>query len=266
ALSMLRLGVRVTLLDAWGPGNARASSGGETRLIRAIYGSDLIYTQMASRALDLWRENEKRWGRQLYHRTGLVWVSTGDDHGYERASIEHLRQCRIPHEVITSAEAGARFPQINFEGARSVIYENEAGYLSARVACHMVLASFIAEGGEYRQVHAKPGRISGKKLDGLELSDGTIARADKYVFACGPWMGRMFPEQIGDLVFPTRQEVFFFGTAAGDQRFNEGQMPAWVDHGSGFMYGMPGNLGSGFKVADDARGRQFDPTDGDRVP
>src|SRR5262249_36025005 len=103
-------------------------------------------------------------------------------------------------------------------------------------------------------------------LDGLELSDGTIARADKYVFACGPWMGRMFPEQIGDLVFPTRQEVFFFGTAAGDQRFNEGQMPAWVDHGSGFMYGMPGNLGRGFKVADDARGRQFDPTDGDRVP
>jgi len=42
-------------------------------------------------------------------------------------------------------------------------------------------------------------------------------------------------------------------------------MPAWVEHGPGFNYGMPGNLGRGFKVADDARGPRFDPTSGERV-
>jgi len=75
----------------------------------------------------------------------------------------------------------------------------------------------------------------------------------------------MFPEHIGDLVSPTKQEVFFFGTQAGGREFDEGHMPAWVEHGSGFNYGMPGNLGRGFKVADDARGPRFDPTSGDRV-
>ena len=262
---MLRMGARVTLVDAWGPGNARASSGGETRLIRAIYGQDLIYTRLAARALELWKENESRWGRQLYHRTGLVWLSAGDDDRYERASIDNLRACGVAYEVMTSSGASARFPQINFDGVRSVIYESNAGYLSARVACHTVLAAFIAEGGEYRQSFAEPARRS-SNIDALRLSDGKDVKADQYVFACGPWTGQVFPDEIGDLVFPTRQEVFFFGTTAGDQGFNEGQMPAWVDHGPGFMYGMPGNLGRGFKVANDARGSRFDPTAGDRMP
>jgi glycine/D-amino acid oxidase-like deaminating enzyme len=56
ALMLLRKGARVTLLDAWGPGNPRASSHGETRVIRAMYGGDRAMTAMAARALTLWGE------------------------------------------------------------------------------------------------------------------------------------------------------------------------------------------------------------------
>ena len=48
---LLQAGHQVTLLDAWGPGNSRASSGGESRLIRAAYGKDAIYTRMARDSL-----------------------------------------------------------------------------------------------------------------------------------------------------------------------------------------------------------------------
>ena len=54
ALHLLRRGARVTLLDGWGPGNSRSSSGGETRIIRGTYGPNGIYTKMAARALQLW--------------------------------------------------------------------------------------------------------------------------------------------------------------------------------------------------------------------
>src|SRR5262245_45968214 len=67
ALSLLRKGASVTLIDAWGPGNSRASSGGETRIIRATYGPKQQYVQMAVRALELWKENEKRWNQRLFH-------------------------------------------------------------------------------------------------------------------------------------------------------------------------------------------------------
>src|SRR5499425_2288594 len=70
ALQLLKKGAKVTLLDAWGPGNSRASSGGETRIIRATYGPGRIYTQMALRALKMWHEYEQQWKLQLFFRTG----------------------------------------------------------------------------------------------------------------------------------------------------------------------------------------------------
>src|SRR5437868_2835200 len=43
ALHLLRKGYKVTLIDQFGPGNNQSSSGGETRIIRALYGNRQIY-------------------------------------------------------------------------------------------------------------------------------------------------------------------------------------------------------------------------------
>ena len=149
ALHLLRQGAKVTILDAWGPGNARASSGGETRIIRATYGPDRVYVQMVVRALQLWREAETRWRRKLFRRTGVLWMA-GDDDQFEKASLPLLREARIPFEELGTAEAGKRFPQVNFEGVKWSIYEKDAGYVRARQACALVLDGFLQEGGEYR--------------------------------------------------------------------------------------------------------------------
>jgi glycine/D-amino acid oxidase-like deaminating enzyme len=264
ALYLLRRGAKVTLLDAWGPGNSRASSGGETRVIRGTYGPGRVYVQLVSRALQLWRENEKRWGKHLYHRTGALWMAGKDDR-YERASLPLLREAGLAFEELTAAAAAKRYPQINFERVEWAIFEKDAGYLTARRACEAVLEGFLAEGGEYRQVSVSPPGIEGGKLPGLTVSDGTKLVADAYVFACGPWLGKVFPEAMGNLIRPTRQEVFFFGTPPGDTRFSEEALPVWIDHGERLLYGIPGNQWRGFKVADDTRGAPFDPTSGERV-
>ncbi len=265
ALHLLRRGARVTLLDAWGPGNSRASSGGETRVIRATYGPNRLYVQMVARSIQLWRENEARWNRKLYRQTGVLWMA-GEDDQYEKASMPLLREARLAVEELTSAEAEKRYPQINFEGVKWVIYEKEAGYLLARRACEAVLDGFLKEGGEYRQLSATPDVIKEGEMQGLTLSDRSRLAADQYVFACGPWLGQLFPEIIGERVKPSRQEVFFFGTPAGDPRFLEEQMPVWIDNGQRLFYGIPGNEQRGFKIADDTRGVPFDPTSGNRMP
>ena len=265
ALHLLRRGAKVTLVDAWGPGNSRASSGGETRVIRGTYGPDRIYVQMVARALQLWRENEKRWGRHLYHRTGALWMAGKDDR-YEKASLPLLRAAGLAFEELTTAEAAKRYPQVNFEKVEWAIVEKDAGYLTARLACQAVLEGFLAEGGEYRPLSVAPGPIAGGKMAGVALSDGTkLDSADAYVFACGPWLGKLFPDVLGERIRPTRQEVFFFGTPVGDPRFTEESFPVWIDHGERLMYGIPGNQWRGFKVADDTRGAPFDPTSGERV-
>jgi len=267
ALFLQRQGARVTLVDAWGPGNSRASSGGETRVIRATYGPRAIYTRMSARALTLWKEHEQRWRRQLFHGIGVLWLVESDDQ-YEKAALPILREAHVRFEELQGPEVARRYPQINCDRVRWAIFENDGGYLTARRACAAVLEGFLAEGGggEYRQLAVQTPAPSGGQLSGVVLSDGSRVTADSFVFACGPWLGSLFPDIIGDRVRATRQEVFFFGTPPGDQRFTESAMPVWADHGTTFMYGIPGNEWRGFKVADDTRGPIFDPTTGERTP
>ena len=265
ALYLLRRNLRVTLVDSWGPGNSRASSGGETRVIRGTYGPDQPYTKMAARAIQLWKENQQSWKMKLMHQTGVLWmVTAGDDH-FERNSMPALREAAIPYQELSAKDMASRWPQINLEGVHWGIYEPEGGFLMARVACQAVLDGFLAEGGDYKQTAVAMGDLDNGSWESLTFSDGSKLQADQYIFACGPWLGKMFPETIGNRVRSTRQEVFFFGTPAGDQRFSETNLPVWADHRDRFMYGIPGNQGRGFKIADDTRGPEFDPTSGERT-
>ena len=264
ALFLSRRGAKVTLLDAWGPGNSRASSGGETRVSRGVYGKDRIYTAMARRAFELWHESEARWKKKLLTPTGALWM-VADSGEFVRSSIPFLREFGFAYEEISTSEARRRYPQVDFAGIEWTLLEKEAGYLLARRSCAEVLDELVAGGGVYREVMASPAEITGGRLTGVALSDGTRLAADVYVFACGPWLPKLFPDVIGNRIEPTRQEVFYFGTPAGDARFSERQLPIWVETPR-FFYGIPGNERRGFKIADDARGAAFDPTSGDRTP
>jgi glycine/D-amino acid oxidase-like deaminating enzyme len=270
ALHLHRMGARVTLVDAWGAGNARASSGGESRVIRGMYGPDRVYTEWVVRSFELWREADERWGQRLYHPTGALWMFRGDD-GYARASLPTLASFGLPAERLDPAEAGHRFPGIDMTGVRHAYYEPEAGYLVANRACRTVARAVATEGGEVVTAAARPGRVEATERGGamrsVRLSNGRELRADAFVFACGPWLGEIFPEVIGRRVLPTRQDVFFFGVPEGEPRFGDDRFPVWVDFGNAgerIFYGIPGNESRGFKVADDTHGEPVDPTSLDR--
>ncbi|MGA2099492.1 MAG: FAD-dependent oxidoreductase [Candidatus Sulfotelmatobacter sp.] len=265
ALNLLERGARVTLLDAWGPGNSRASSGGETRVMRGTYGPDQPYTEMAARALKLWAKYERRWKRQFLHRTGVLWMASGRDDTFERGSVKMLRTAKIEYRELSAPQMKKRWPQINFEGIEWGIFEPECGYLEARASCQAVVEAFVAAGGRYRQASVLPDELENSPLGGVALSDGSLLKADRFVFACGPWLGKLFPKAIGDRVQATKQDIFFFGTPAGDDRFCDTRLPVWADHRGRFRYGIPGRDRRGFKIADDTRGPSFDPTFGERV-
>ena len=260
-----RRGADVTLLDAWGPGNSRASSGGETRVIRGMYGADRSYSEWVVRSFAIWAESARAWGADLYHPTGALWLFRGDD-AYARAAAPILSDLGLPAGPLELAETARRFPQVDLRGVRHVWFEERAGYLEARAACQRVAATLIAEGGAYRRAEVRPGPIAGGRMAAARLGDGTTIAADVFVFACGPWLGGVFPDVVGGGIRPTRQEVFYFGTPAGDSRFSEGAMPVWIDFGERVFYGIPGNLERGFKVADDTHGDQVDPSTLERTP
>ncbi len=267
ALFLARQGVKVTLLDTWGGGNSRSSSGGDSRLIRCVYGNSRVFTQMTARSLDLWRENEKAFGRQLFFKTGLLWLAAGQENSFIDDATPLLDELGLRYERLSPKEAARKYPQINTDNLGFVLYEQEAGYLKAREACICVQQAVAAAGGKYIRAHAALGTQAGQKLNNLLLPDGATIKADAFVFACGPWLGKLFPDVVGKHYQISRQEVFYFGTPALGSAALEDGLPPWVDCSSddGY-YGIPGGLNRGFKIAYDRRGPLFDPSHGNRVP
>lgn len=264
ALQLQRAGCAVTLLDAWGAGNSRSSSGGETRVIRAMYGPDRLYVEWAVRAFAAWREAEQAWGTRLLEPVPTVWLFEGSD-DYARSSMPALAEAGLAVRELSLAECRRRYPQISFDGVASVYLEEQSGYLMARSACQDVARALVAAGGSYLEQRVEPGPIVDGRMERVALADGSTLEADAYVFACGPWLGRLFPEDIGERIRPTRQDVCFFGTPAGDPRFGEAALPIFIEFGQRVMYAIPGNRGRGLKVADDTHGAPIDPSTLERV-
>lgn len=266
ARALQRSGRKVLLLDAWGPAHARASSGGESRLTRGSYGADEVYTRMAWESLAEWRALSARAGLPLFHKAGILFFfPTAED--YVHRTVEVHRRLRLPTQLLERREMRRRFPMIDFHGVELGLWEPEFGVLTARRAVQTLVAEFVAAGGEYRRAAVEAPEHGSGPLDRIALGNGEKLSADRYVFACGPWLAKLFPELLGRRIFPTRQEVFFFRPPAGDDGFGPGAIPGWADFNAGdIYYGTPDLEGRGFKVAHDLHGPPTDPDQGDRIP
>ena len=263
AYHLRRAGNEVVLLDEYGPANERASSGGESRIIRASYGKDEIYTRMAVRSLALWEAFFARIGRPLLQRTGVLWIAKPGNE-YAQQSRETLRRVGVAFQDLSERDLRRLYPQIQVHEGDAAIFEPNSGALMARQAVQAVVAQFLRDGGTYRHAAVQTPEGSGH-LERLVSSDGERVNADAFVFACGAWLKKVLPGVLGDRIFPTRQEVFFFGVPAGDRRFEPPQMPVWIDFGNDRgMYGFPDLESRGFKVAFDLHGAAFDPDTGSR--
>jgi glycine/D-amino acid oxidase-like deaminating enzyme len=261
-----RAGAKVLLLDAWGPAHARASSGGESRMTRGAYGRDEVYTRMALDSLAEWKALSARSELPLFHQTGVLFFFPKTE-PYVTESFAVHRRLKLPTEQLGRAEMQRRFPQMDFSGIEVGLFEPGFGALMARRAVQELVASYVRAGGLYEREAVLPPSPSGGRLRSVRTRSGRTIEADAFVFACGPWLPKLFLALLGKRIFPTRQEVFFFAPEAGDDRFSPGRLPGWADfNGGDIYYGFPDLEGRGFKIAHDAHGLAMDPDSGDRTP
>ena len=190
-----RAGANVVLIDAYGPANSRASSSGETRVIRMGYGPDELYTQWAVRSLVLWREFFDKIRRPLFVRTGVLFVSNDADN-YLRDLLHVIAKNHVPCERLSADDLRTRYPELHFEGDSWAIYEPESGALLARQAVQAVVEDAIREGVTYRQSFIEPPRSN--RVRELKTSSGDLISAGTFIFACGPWLPKLFPDLLRD--------------------------------------------------------------------
>jgi sarcosine oxidase len=266
AYFLRKSGASVLLLDAYGPANARASSGGESRIIRMGYGADEIYTRWSMNALPKWKELFAQAGHpELFQPTGVLWIEHEDQQyaNHTLATLERLGANFKKHSV---AELRQRYPQISFEDDCWGIFEPASGVLMARRAVQAVVEQAQKNGVTYRCDAVLAPRLPHGKthLAHITTASGETFSAANFVFACGPWLPTLFPDVLATRMFISRQEVFFFGVPAGERRFAPPSMPTWLKVKDEF-YGMPDIESRGFKLAHDRHGPLVDPDTQSRV-
>ena len=253
---------RVVFIEAYGPGHSRASSGGETRIIRMGYGADELYTRWSQRSLVQWKEFFAATKQHLFLETGVLWMA-GKDDARLKDTAATLKRCGVAFEEYDRATLDKRYPQISLEDIQKGIFEPHSGVLMARRAVNAVVEDAVRRGVKYRcgQV-VDPGEAGAVKL--VRTKQGERIAAGQFVFACGAWLGKIFPDILGTRIFPSRQEVFFFGISAGETRFAPPSLPTWLFQ-EDLVYGMPDIESRGLKIAFDEHGERVDPDTQSRI-
>jgi glycine/D-amino acid oxidase-like deaminating enzyme len=261
ALHLVEMGHEVTLVDGYGPGSSRASSGGETRQIRVGYGDRENYSRWALRAVDLWKKREEEWNERILFQTGKLQLAPKWTDELE-ATARVFETLGVASEVVRHDELRRRHPQMNPEGVELALFEPGAGALKARRSMQLLAETFRRKGGKLLLARAEPPAAGEGRLDRLGLASGDALSSEIYVFACGAWLPKVFPELLGAKIRSPRRDVFFFGTPSGDDRFDHPNFPNFSDDG---YYGFPGIEGRGFKVCPEGEETPFDPDQDERV-
>jgi monomeric sarcosine oxidase len=255
--------LRVIAVDAHGPAYSRSSSGGETRITRMAYGGDELYSRWALESLEDWLALEQRCGQKLFHQTGVLTFSDEKTHWVQR-SAETIRYAGGECELIPHEELCERFPHIRFTAGEIGVLEPKSGALIARRAVQLLVGELVAGGMTYQQAAISP------PSGGMPVvtSEGETITATHYVFACGPWLAKVFPSLLSSVIKPVRAEVYFLGIPGGSHEFDASNMPTWIFMGdeNWDAYGMPDLESRGFKLAVDRIQRPADPDTMDRQP
>jgi sarcosine oxidase len=227
------------------------------------YGADEIYTRWSQKSLAQWKEFFERIGRgELFVKTKVLWLARNDDTRV-RETASTLARCGVKYEEMDRQTLERRYPQIGLDEIGWGLLEPDSGVLMARRAVATVVEDAVRAGGEYRLADIVTPRGAGR-VAAIHTRAGERIEAGDLVFACGAWLGKVFPDVLGERIFPSRQEVFFFGVPAGEEHYAVGALPTFLFQHE-LSYGMPDIESRGLKIALDRHGERVDPDTQSRV-
>ena len=235
ALNLRKMGANVTLVDAYGPGNARSTSGDETRGVRSSYGDKPgalgeLWTLWARESIKRWIAFDDEWGREfrlnLFHTTGDLIMRSEWDNFQVRCKIWWEKH-KIPYKILKADDVKKAFPVMAIDDITAIIYEPDAGVVRARRAAQTAAAVFEKLGGKIVIGRAKESKISNGRLEVISLDTGGTLRAETFVYCVGPWLGKTFPDVFAKKTRVPLGYVCYFATPVNDHRFTFPNLPSY---------------------------------------
>jgi glycine/D-amino acid oxidase-like deaminating enzyme len=260
-------GWQVTSIDPGPLPHPAAASTDISKVVRADYGGDELYTAMAETALTGWDRWNERWGESLYHQDGFLLLSADplQPAGFEHDSLRLLERRGHQLERLRADQRATRFPVWSLEDYPDGYFNPRAGWVeSGKVVGRLVVEARAAgvrllEQTTFDHLLQQDGRFVGvKAIDGREL------RADLVLVAAGAWTPALLPH-LADVMWTTGQPVVHF-RVENPAAWQAPRFPVWAaDISRSGWYGFPALQDGTLKIANHGVGRRVHADDPRRV-
>lgn len=245
-------GCRVLLLDQSELPNPWGASGDHARIFRLTFGKDLFYTELAVKALELWKEFEKEAREELYAPTGMLELAPKDK-GYEKAGFDALSQLRLPVEQLDAAAMRERYRIFNARAFRYAVFHPDGGILWAQRAAAAFCASAQKRHAVVRTGVRIVSVVRGKEgVRELRDAQGRSWRGGSYLFAAGAWSKDILrPSRIPLKV--SRQSMLYLRPPQHQGQYRPAHCPVFSSS-SARLHGFPVHIHGFMKLGDDRLG------------
>jgi sarcosine oxidase / L-pipecolate oxidase len=265
AIELKKRGHQVILIDPGPLPHPLAASTDISKAVRAAYGADDDYTELAERSIKLWRKWNEEFGIQLYHEVGVMFVrrremEPGD---FEYESFKTLQKRGLKVERMNSAQG--RFPAWNPELFRDGILEVEAGYAESGRSVAALAQRAAAIGIELRSSsHFAHLNERDHRIDGIVLDDGERIAGDRVVMTVGAWTPYLLP--FTKKFFRASGQPVFHLKPRQPELFTHERFPVFgADITTTGYYGFPLNRDGIVKIANHGPGREMSPESSQRI-
>jgi glycine/D-amino acid oxidase-like deaminating enzyme len=264
AIELKKRGHKVILVDPGPLPHPLAASTDISKAVRAAYGADEDYAELAECSIKRWREWNRKFGLEFYHEVGFLFlrqqpVQPGD---FEYESFKLLEGRGHKLERIDSAQLRKRFPAWNAKLYADGFLDREAGYAESGHVVATLIEYAKSIGVELRE-ERRFAALRDREM-GIVLDDGHEITGDAVIMAVGAWTPYLLPSTqkflraTGHPVFhlkPQQPELF------APERF-----PVFgADISQTGFYGFPINRDGVVKIANHGPGREMSPDSSERI-
>jgi glycine/D-amino acid oxidase-like deaminating enzyme len=267
AIELKNRGHDVVLIDPGPLPHPLAASTDISKAVRAAYGDDEDYTELAERSIKLWRQWNTKFGTELYHEVAVMFVrrremTPGD---FELESFNLLKRRGHKVERMNSPNVWKRFPAWNSELYHDGVFELEAGYAESGLAVAKLVEHAQSLGVELRQgVRFAKLDERRNRVTGIVAEDGQRITGDVVVMATGAWTPYLLP--FTKKFFRASGQPVFHLKPRQPELFAPERFPVFgADITTTGYYGFPINREGVVKVANHGPGREMSPDSAERV-
>jgi glycine/D-amino acid oxidase-like deaminating enzyme len=265
AIELKKRGHEVVLVDPGPLPHPLAASTDISKAVRAAYGPDETYTELAERSIELWRKWNHDFGIELYHETGVLLLRQQEmqagDFEFESCQVFEKRGHKF--ERIDSAKLGKRFPAFNPKVFEDGFFDPAAGYVESGRVVATLIERAKSVGVELR-AGAKFAALdeSDNAILGIVLQDRQRIGGDAVLMATGAWTPYLLP--FTKRFFRATGHPVFHFEPRDPNPFLPERFPFFgADISTTGYYGFPLNQGV-VKIANHGAGREMSPDSAER--